>query len=77
MSSSHGSNEEIADMADMADKRKTLDRSDEADARRFRWLLAGNGYFLEEEMLCGHEPCSDDEQDKARIAIDEAMSASQ
>jgi hypothetical protein len=59
------------------DKPKPLDRSEEADARRFRWLLAGNGYFLEENMLCGHPPCSEDEQDQARIEIDEAMSGNQ
>jgi hypothetical protein len=48
-----------------------LDRSDAADARRFRWLLNGNGYFLEEAMLCGHEQF--DESDEARRAIDKAM----
>lgn len=24
------------------------------DAERYRWLCNGNGYFLEEEQLCGH-----------------------
>ena len=47
-----------------------IDRSDNADARRFRWLLAGNGYFLEEQMLCGHFPCDEVEQDSAREQID-------
>jgi hypothetical protein len=45
----------------------------EADARRFRWLLAGNGYFLEEAGLCGRPSASQEEQDRARAEIDEAM----
>lgn len=44
-----------------------------ADAARMRWMLAGNGYFLEEAMLCGHSPCSAEEQAEARRRIDEAM----
>ena len=48
-----------------------IDRSDTADAKRFRWLLDGNGYFMEEAMLCGHGPCDDKEQDEARVAIDD------
>lgn len=50
-----------------------IDRSVEADARRFRWLLEGNGSFMEEEMLCGHPPCSDEEKDYARQEIDREM----
>jgi hypothetical protein len=46
---------------------------DAADAARMRWLLAGNGYFMEEEMLCGHYPASLAEQMHARREIDEAM----
>ena len=46
--------------------------SDAADAERFRWLLDGHGYFMEEEMLCGHSPCSQEEQDEARRKIDAA-----
>jgi hypothetical protein len=49
------------------------DRSDAADARRFRWLLDGNGYFMEENYLCGHFPTTDKERDKARAWIDQAM----
>ena len=45
----------------------------EEDAKRFRWLLAGNGYFMEEEGLCGHGPCNSEEQDEARYQIDQAM----
>jgi hypothetical protein len=45
----------------------------EADAARMRWLLSGNGYFMEEEMLCGHGPCDPTEQDEARRRIDEQM----
>lgn len=49
------------------------DTSIAADARRFRWLLSGHGYFMEEEGLCGHGPCSEEEQNNARTEIDEAM----
>jgi len=52
---------------------KEIDRSIEADAKRFRWLLDGNGYFMEEAGFCGHESCDDKEKDEARIAIDEMM----
>lgn len=51
-----------------------VDKSIEADAKRMRWLLDGRGYFMEEEGLCGDGPCSEQEQDDARRAIDEAMS---
>ena len=51
----------------------TIDRSESADARRMRWLLDGHGYFMEERFLCGHDPVSQDDQDKARREIDEAM----
>jgi len=50
-----------------------MDRSNESDAKRLRWLLAGHGYFMEEGFLCGHPPCSEQEQDEARAAIDQAM----
>ena len=50
-----------------------IDRSDAADAERFRWLLAGNGYYMEENFLCGHAPTSQQEQDDARRKIDEAI----
>ena len=49
-----------------------VDRSDAADARRLRWMLDGNGYFLEEEGLCAHFPDKDD-QDYARRKIDESI----
>ena len=55
--------------------REIVEKSVEADARRMRWILSGHGYFMEEEMLCGHGPCNEDEQDAARARIDEAMSA--
>lgn len=51
-----------------------VDKSIEADAKRMRWLLNGNGYFMEELHLCGHAPCDEKEQDDARREIDEAMS---
>ena len=47
-----------------------LDRSESADALRLRWMLAGNGYFLEEAGLCGHGV---GDEDKARRAIDAEM----
>jgi hypothetical protein len=52
-----------------------IDKSDAADAKRFRWLLDGNGYFMEEESLCGPWQDMDDdaERDRARASIDEAM----
>lgn len=37
-----------------------------ADAERYRWLCNGNGYFLEEEQLCGHG----NNKDLADAAID-------
>jgi hypothetical protein len=44
------------------------------DDQRFKWILDGNGYFLEEEALCGnHGFVSDAEKQQARDAIDEAM----
>jgi hypothetical protein len=50
-----------------------IDRSDAADAARMRWMLSGNGYFMEEASLCGCAPCSQWEQDDARLEIDDAM----
>jgi hypothetical protein len=51
-----------------------VDRSDAADAKRFRWLLNGHGYFMEESYLCGHDATSHlEDQDRARAAIDKAM----
>lgn len=50
-----------------------IDRSDAADARRLRWILNGHGYFMEENTICGHPPCDQDEQDDARIEIDRAI----
>jgi len=52
-----------------------LDKSDAADAARLRWMLNGNGYFLEEEGLCGH--FCDEGADRGRRAIDERMSEGQ
>ena len=49
-----------------------LDRSIDADAARFRWMLANNGYFLEEEGLCNGGG-TETEQDEARMAIDRVM----
>jgi len=51
----------------------TVDTSIEADARRLRWLLDGNGYFLEEQGICGSPPCDDKEQNAARVLIDDAI----
>lgn len=52
-----------------------IDKSDSADARRLRWLLEGNGYFMEEEGLCGHTPCDEEEKDAARAKIDEEIAS--
>jgi len=52
---------------------ENIDRSVSADAMRFRWLLNGNGYFMEESSLCGHSPCEQAEKDSYRIAIDKEM----
>jgi hypothetical protein len=46
-----------------------LDRSEAADAARFRWLVAGNSYLLEE---FGVGNCQGEEDD-ARELIDEWM----
>src|ERR1700686_3541683 len=50
-----------------------IDRSDAKDAARFRWLLAGNGYFMEQNLLCGFPETDEDERDDAREKIDEAI----
>lgn len=39
------------------------------DADRYRWLCDGNGYFMEEQMLCGHS----NEKAEADRQIDIAM----
>jgi hypothetical protein len=49
------------------------DTSDAADAARFRWLLEGNGYFMEETGLCGIGPCDQTEKNEARLEIDKEM----
>lgn len=49
------------------------DKSDAADAARFRWLLDGHGYYMEENFLCGHFPTSEVERNSARAKIDYAM----
>ena len=55
---------------------RDVDCSDVADAARFRFILAGAGYFMEEQGLCGHNKSADDaDAMEARIAIDEAMIA--
>lgn len=43
------------------------------DALRYRWLCNGNGYFMEEQMLCH---VSNDKED-ADAAIDSAMAQEQ
>lgn len=45
-----------------------VDMSVEADAERLRWLLDGNGYWLEENYIRGSDAVED------RRKIDEAMS---
>lgn len=43
------------------------------DAARFRWLLNGNGYFMEHEYLCGGGHSTEEERAEARRKIDAAM----
>ena len=48
----------------------------EADAKRMQWILDGNGYFMEENGICGYIPdyqYSEEEKNAARRSIDEAM----
>jgi hypothetical protein len=51
----------------------TLDKSILADAKRFRWILNGNGYFMEEQGLCPTCGTDEKEKDRARELIDDAM----
>ncbi len=53
--------------------RRPPDTSEAADAARMRWILQGNGYFMEERGLCGHGTCSKNEMNSARKEIDEQM----
>lgn len=53
---------------DMDKIRRSLDRSAEADAARFRWIADGNGYILEEWGEPGGQ--SPEEQDEVRVLID-------
>lgn len=48
-----------------------IDRSEKADAARFRWLINGNGYFMEEQGICGPWSNSQEDKDEARKIIDE------
>jgi hypothetical protein len=61
-------------MGNILDDVKVIDRTDKADAERFRWMLAGNGYFMEENMLCGyHDPTGVEDIQEAIKLIDEQM----
>ena len=52
----------------------SIDMSNEADARRFRWLLNGNSYFLLEDRLCGNRKTVTEENKKeARRRIDKVI----
>jgi hypothetical protein len=53
--------------------RRPPDTSEAADAARMRWILQGNGYFMEERGLCGYGICSENEMNGARKEIDEQM----
>ena len=53
--------------------RRPPDTSEAADAARMRWILQGNGYFMEERGLCGYGTCSENEMNGARKEIDEQM----
>ncbi len=54
---------------------KRPDRSYKADAERFRWLLKGNGYYMEENSLCGNWDPDSYDQDYARRCIDEEINS--
>jgi hypothetical protein len=47
-----------------------VDRSDKADAKRFRWLLKGNGFYMEQNSLCGNWEPNEEDHDDARKMID-------
>ncbi|CPF47814.1 hypothetical protein [Burkholderia pseudomallei] len=46
--------------------RAEVTEDDRRDAERYRWLCDGNGYFLEEQALCGHW----NQKEEADAAID-------
>ena len=69
------SKEDLLRLLSTAEHALRAGANDADDAARLRWMLAGNGYFMEEEMLCGHGPCSDQEQAEARRRMDEQMKA--
>lgn len=54
-------------------RRPKVDDSEAADAARMRWMLQGNGYFMEEAGLCGHGPCDEQDMNDARREIDKRM----
>ena len=63
---------------------RRVSESMESDAMRFRWIIEGNGYWMEENELCGHwmrnlrdftEEMRQAERDKVRRMIDEEMRA--
>lgn len=59
------------ELKELGSEHDSLD--DAADAARFRWLLSGNGYFLEEQGLCGAFPTTEADRKLARKMIDESM----
>jgi hypothetical protein len=63
------------DLIKGSEMKPDVDTSDAADAARFRWILEGNGYYMEETGLCGIGPCSEEEKDLARLEIDKEMKA--
>lgn len=52
---------------------RIVESDDTKDAARYRWLCDGHGYFMEEEMLCGHG----NDKAAADAAIDGAMRTAQ
>jgi len=51
----------------------SIDRSDAADARRLRWLLNGNGQFMNETYLQGQKFGDDVGHDAVRAKLDALM----
>lgn len=52
------------------ENKTTVDVSDIADAKRFRWLLSNSGYSLKKEIYPVSNELSEKEKDRARNFID-------
>lgn len=59
----------VADTHARAERAEAEAEALRKDAERYRWICDGNGYFMEENHLCGH----DNEKDRADAYIDAEM----